>query len=177
MAFLIPSIIVKGLYSGFVSAVGAIAIGTCKLAKSIYMHQNPDVTKIVKKLDIERRLQLVNSIINIINTTSSFDEAKVKLNDLEKTQIFELVGAEVDLKNDPIELCMRSLHEVIQDINDCLITISNKIARHNCKWFKHLRTLNLRPLLEDLELNSELLDRRYNDLLSVSMFLGNRKNN
>lgn len=175
MSFLIPTIITKGLYSGFVSAVSTIAIGTCRLAKSIYMHKNPDATKIVKELDIERRLKLINSIINTINTTSTYDEAKVKLDDLEKTQVFELVGAEIDLKNDPIELCMRYLHETIQDINTCLIVINNKVSRHNSKWFRYFRTLNIKPLLEELELNSKILDRRYNDLLNVSLFLTNKK--
>lgn len=175
MSFIIPSIIAKGLYSGFVSAVGTIAIATCRLAKSIYMHKNPNVTKIIIELDIERRLKLINSIINTINTTSTNDEAKIKLNDLEKTQVFELVGAEIDLKNDPIELCMKYLHEIIQDINSCLITINNKVSRHNSKWFKYFRTLNIKPLLEKLELNSKILDRRYNDLLNVSLFLANKK--
>lgn len=176
MAYFIPyGLLAQGIYTGLIGTISAITMGTCGVVKTIYTHQNPDVTRIIKELDIERRLRLIQSVLNIIDTESKNKIAKVKLNDLEKTQIFELVGSVTNLNDDPIELCLIYIHESIQNIHGDLIDINKKVAYHNSKWFNSWRTLNVKLLLEKLSLDSKLLDSRFDDLTKISLFLANKK--
>ena len=175
MAFLIPyTILTQGIYTGIIGTISAVTMGTCRLVTSIYNHQNPDISRVIKKLDIDRRLMLIQAVLNTIEHTAKHSEAKLKLNDLEKTQVFELVGAETDLSNDPIELCLVYLHETIQEIHNILSNINDKVEYHNTKWFSSWRTLNVTPFIESLELNSTLLNSRFDDLTKISMFLANK---
>jgi len=134
--------------------------------------KNPDVIKVIQELDIDRRLNMVQTVLNAFNSKSKNDK-NTKLNDMEKKQIFEIVGKETDLNDDPIRLCLDYLHDIIQQIHLDLSTINEKIVRHNTKWFNAWRTLNIKPLLENLKLHSNLLDKRFDDLTKISMFLHN----
>lgn len=190
MAMFIPySLITHGLYTGLVSTIGTVTFGTCKLIKSMYSHKNPDVSKVIKELDIERKLKMVQSVINLIHHSSKNNEVKIKLNDLEKTQIFELVsqkqyankaedGYKQDISidfDDPIELSLYYLQQTIQDIHNDLDAINQKVTRYNAKWFKSWRTLNVQSLLDNLILNAKILDLRYDDLIKIFSFLKNKK--
>jgi len=172
--FLAYAVITQGIYSGIISTIGLATMKTCSVIKSIYLHQNPDASKIMTELDIERKLKLIQSVLNTIDHASPQNEARLKLNNLEKTQIFELVGAETDLEKDPIELCLYYLHDAIQKIHNDLTTINEKVAHHNTKWLSSWRTLFIIPLFDNLKLNSNLLDTRFNDLIKISTFLKNR---
>lgn len=161
----------QGIYSGLISAVSSVTVGTCSIVKSIYTHRNPDITRVIKELDIERKLMLIQSVLNTVEHPRKNNYAKMKLNDLEKTQIFEIVGEEVDLKNDPIQLCLFYLHDIIQEIHNNLSDINKKVLYHTTKWFSTWRTLNINMYLDDLKLSSALLDLRFNDLTKISLFL------
>lgn len=175
MALLIPyAILTQGIYSGVISTISTVTIGTCRLVTSIYTYKNPNVTAIIKELDIDRRLTLIQAVLNSIDHVTHH-EAKLKLDDLEKTQIFELVGSEADYNTDPIELCLHYLHEVIQDIHLDLTDIASKVAYHDSRWFSSWRTLNLTTQLASLSLNSRLLESRFDDLTKISLFLANIK--
>lgn len=175
LAFIPYTILAQGIYTGLISTISAITMGTCRLVKSVYTHKNPDANRIMTELDIERRLRLIQSVLNVIDKKCNHKLAKIKLNDLEKTQIFEMVGSKTDLENDPIELCLIYLHETIQNINNDLTMINKKVTYHNTKWFSGWRTLNIKPLLENLRTNSNLLENRFNDLTKISIFLNNKQ--
>lgn len=174
--YIIPTILAQGIYTGIISTISTVTMGTCSLVTSIYTYKNPDISSVIKELDVDRRLLLIQSVLNRIeNTQTTNHQAKMKLNDLEKTQIFELVGAEADLRYDPIELCLIYLHEIIQEIHNDLSKINGKIAYHHTKWFSSWRTLDLTNSINNLKINSKLLDRRFDDLTKISIFLA-RKN-
>ena len=168
------TILTQGIYAGIIGTISTVTMGTCRLVTSIYNHRNPDISRVIKKLDIDRRLMLIQAVLNSIEHTAKHNEARLKLNDLEKTQVFELVGAETDLSNDPIELCLIYLHETIQAIHDDLSAINNKVEYHTTKWFSSWRTLNITSLIDNLELNAGLLNARFEDLTKISMFLASR---
>ena len=173
------TLLAQGIYSGLIGTISAVTMGTCSIAKSIYTHENPDLTKIVKRLDIERRLMLIQSILIAVDKKTGADVTSVKITDMEKTQIFEIIGTRANFCSDPIELCIKYLHETIQNIYNNLSTIKKKVEYHNTKWFYTWRTLNITAQLEELQVNSELLDARFKDLTNVSQFLnsvGNGKN-
>ena len=176
LAIIPYSLITQGVYSTVVRAISTITFGTCNLVKSIYVHKNPNITKLIKQLDIERRLKLINAILNTssMNNVKNDEYIKLKLNDLEKTQIFEIVGSKVDLENDPIQLCLFYLYDIVQEINNNLLDINNKITYHNTKWFNTWRTLNINSLIENLKINSQILDSRFDDLTRVSLFLSKK---
>ena len=176
LAIIPYTLLAQGIYSGLITAVSSVTVGTCSIVKSIYTHQNPDVTRVIKELDIERRLKLIQAVLNAVDHPREIKNyTKMKLNDLEKTQIFEIVGEEVDLKNDPIQLCLFYLHDIIQEIHNNLLDINKKVANHNTKWFSTWRTLNITSYLDNLRLNSKLLDTRFNDLTKISLFLSNKR--
>jgi hypothetical protein len=173
---LIPyTLVVQGIYTGLIGTIGTITMGTCRLVKSMYTTKNPDITKIIIESDIERRLRLIQSVLNVIDHDSKRRANKMNLDDLEKTQIFDLLDANTDFDNDPIELCLIYLHETIQHIHNDLSNINKKVTNHNSKWFSNWRTLNVKSLLESFKLNSKRLDLRFDDLTKISMFLANKK--
>ncbi|MEM0354245.1 MAG: hypothetical protein QXW79_01550 [Thermoplasmata archaeon] len=154
----------QNIYSGIIGMISTVVLGTCKIIKSIYVHKYPDITKIITELDIERRLKLVESVVT---AKESQKYTKINIKDLEKSIILDMIGNH----NDPIELCLASLHEIIQRIHNNLVEINSKVTRHNKKWFSSWRTLNLNKQLDDLKTNSKLLDIRFADLITVSNFL------
>lgn len=154
----------QNIYSGIIGMISTVVFGTCKIIRSIYFHKYPDVTKIITDLDIERRLKLVESVVTAKETQKY---TKLNIKDLEKSIILEMM----EVHNNPIELCLASLHEIIQRIHNNLMEINSKVARHNKKWFSSWRTLNLNKQLDDLKTNSKLLDLRFADLIMVSNFL------
>jgi hypothetical protein len=176
--FLIPytiPILAQGIYAGIIGTISTVTMSTVGIAKSIYTHENPNVNRTIRELDIENRLSLIQAVLNEIESQSAKELETTRINDLEKTQIFEIIGGNIDLRKDPIELCIFSIHETIQNIHNTLIAIEKKVAYHNTKWFSSWRTLNIHDLLDDLRMYSNLLTNRFNDLLTISRFLESRK--
>lgn len=169
MAFYLTAILTQGIYSGIVGTISTATINTCSLARDVYTFQNPDVNKLIKKLDIERRLKLTQAVIKTINRQSESE-----LNDLEKTHVFELMDSKINLSDDPVELSLISLVEIINAIKKNLQDINTKVANHKQKWFSSWRTLNVHHLLDELKNNMELLDKRFNDLIKIASFLRDR---
>lgn len=168
------ALLVQGIYTGLIGTISTVTMKACGLVRTLYSHKNPDVTKLIKELDIERRLKLIQSILNRIDRkTRERIIKKSHLNDLEKTQIFEIIGIEANLDKDPIEICLIYLRETIQEICNDLTIINGKIEKHNTKWFKNWRSLNIQNNIDNLKLNSNLLEFRFNDLTRVSTFLSN----
>ena len=173
-ACFIPSILLQGIYTGIISTISTVTMGTCKLISSIYTCQHSDINKIMKELDISRRLLIIQAVLSTINQNSIHKNIQIKLNDLEKTQVFNLIGSKSDLKNDPIELCLIYLQETIYDIHNDLFSIKNRIDYHNTKWFSSWRTLYVTDLIDNLKSNTALLNSRFDDLTKISVFLHNR---
>lgn len=172
MSYIIPFLLAQGIYTGIVTGIGSIVMATCGSIKKIYTFHNPDVTKIVRKLDLERRLLLIQSILHVINEETIKKE--IRPDGSEKTQIFQNVNMRMDINQDPIELCLVFLQQIIDVINKDLDAINMKIAKHNKKWFNSWRKLNIKDLLENLQQHSEQLDARFDDLTKISMFLKNQ---
>ena len=205
MAFLLPSILVQGIYTGIIGTISSVTMSTCALAKTVYTHENPNVNRIIKSIDIERRLRLVTAVIRVIN-----EDTKETVTDLEKTLIIDLVKTstpsvahpgsmacchlpsctqapsslalvlakqipETPLAEDPIELCLSYLHETIRDIRADLLAINRKVAYHNTKWFSSWRTLDVSSYLSNLKTNAQLLNQRFDDLTKISAFLKQRR--
>jgi hypothetical protein len=184
MALFIPLIVAHGIYSGIISSIGTVVTTSCSVVKKVYTHKNPDVIRIVKHLDLERRLLIVQSVLNTIrdeqpfqDTSSILAEESTKETAIVESpsrikEMIELMNGEI---KDPVELCLIFLRHSIQDIHDDLTALDAKVIRHKAKWFNTWRTLNVVDLLENLKSHSQQLDDRFNDLTKVTSFLTNRK--
>lgn len=168
MALLLLPLLAQGVYAGVISTISTLTVGTAKLATSMCKNANPDVSNTVKKLDIEHRLRLIESIIKYsVDSHNKIPHAE-KI-DLEKTT-FEIINADYNAI-DPIEICLRSINSAINEIHLNLNDINKKIELHHQKWFNSWRTLNIKPKLDALEINCNILDKRFDELIKVHQLL------
>lgn len=169
------TLLTQGIYAGIISAISGITLKTCGVINSIYGHKHPDVTRIINELDIECQLRVIYSVLNKKQEQKHSDVKSTRvapLDDMEKTQVFELIELSPDNDiDDPIELCLMYLRESVKNIHGDLSDISNKVAYHNTKWFNSWRTLNIKHFVENLKTNTRLLNERLDRLIKISAFL------
>lgn len=178
-------LLTQGIYSGLITTISTVTMGTCGTIKSIYTHKNPDVNNYIKKLDIERRLTLIESVLKKINPKLSHEtidlnvEIKNELTaSLRKSKDIELqIIEDYQKTKDPIELCLLFVHEIIHEIHQNLKDIYKKVSNHDRKWFSSWRTLDVSKQLDRLETNSNILEKRFNDLIEISKFLSLNQTN
>ena len=139
---------------------------TCCTVKTIYTHENPDVNKHIRELDLTRRIKLINTIIREIKIKS---EKNLEISRLNKTDFFNDLNTNTDI--DPVQLCLAYIFETMKEIDRDLTSIENKIKYHKSKWFNNWRTLNIKNEMDNLTISSKMLENRFNDLLKVSQFL------
>lgn len=163
-AIALPYLLTQGIYAGIINAISAVTVGTCNVVTSLYKHKNPDVDKHLKKIDIERRLLLIETVLHKIQSLSSQEKI---IGMTEELKVIE----NYDRTMDPIELSLHYLKETIHEIHRNLSDLNEKVQNHQNKWFSSWRTLNIRQQLHELETNSLLLDKRFNDLMKISKFL------
>lgn len=154
MSLYLTSIITQGIYTGIISTISNATIKTCNIMQTIYSHENPDIKKVMKELDIERKLKTLESIFNIQIPNNTLNE-------------------KINLQKDPISLCLLYIIDAIKKIQNDLLLINKKVNSHNLKWFSTWRSLNIKNLLDNLELDCKLLDNRFDDLIKISNLLKN----
>jgi hypothetical protein len=183
------TLITQGIYTGLINTISTITFGTCKLISSLYSHKNPNVNKILLKLDIEQRLILIESVLRKIENHKNLlkdslchldKDLKNTHQDKNSTKHYEKImhlkiieDHQINENYDPIELALIFLKDTIHRIHLCLEEIDEKINKHNHKWFNYWRSLNLDKQLNDLEILSSTLDKRFDYLLKITDFLKN----
>jgi hypothetical protein len=189
MAFLIPySLITQGLCTGIVTTISAMTVGSYKVIKSIYNHQNSDVQQFLKKLDIERKLALIEAVITHTKGTSTPQielaesiepnehgtGVEMTPNHLHNLYLIDNYNRTFKSKvpiTDPIHLCLTDLSNIITEIHLNLKTIDQKVRTHHRKWFHSYRSLNVQKELDKLECNVKILNDRYEDLIKISVLM------
>lgn len=175
---LIPcALLTQGIYAGIIGAISTVTISACRTIKTIYNYQNSDISSVIRKMDIERQLVVIQSILTITHTSKSEtmknSTSNLKLTNMEKTQIFDIIEKKPDAQNDPIKLCLIFLRESIENIHTDLTKIYEKIENHKSKWFNYWRTLDIKHLVENLESDTKILNERFEYLMKISAFLNN----
>jgi hypothetical protein len=179
MAFLVPySLITRGIYNVFIASIGTVTLGTYKVISSIYNNQNADVGQFIKKLDIERKLALIESVLKYKKISreqsgqseqsyeSEQSEQSEQAEQAENVEMTELAKSSNVIH--PIQLCFSDLSDIITKIQSDLKEIDRKVRKHNLKWFKSYRSLHISKELEQLETNVGILDARFDDLIKIS---------
>ena len=179
MAFLIPySLITQGLCTGIVTTISTMTVGSYKVIKSIYVHKNEDIHLFLKKLDIDRKLSLIESVISSSKSpqsetstdlTNELEITPSHLRNLHLIENYHRSKSKNTNITDPIQLCLTDLSTIITEIHINLKSIDQKVHSHNRKWFQSCRTLNVQKELERLEINVKIMNDRYEDLIKISM--------
>jgi hypothetical protein len=168
MAALIPyTLLAQGIYSGLIGTISAVTMGTVAVVQSVYTHKNPDADRVLKKLDIERRLKLFDAILGKINKST---QKTLALDDISKAEISSIINVNAKLTTDPVELCLEFLHETITNITILLGNLERKIFNHEQKWFNKWRVLDISAYLSELEDQSKILSERFDDLTKIAMY-------
>jgi len=165
MAFAIPyALLAQGIYTGIITTISTITTGTCYIVTSIYTHKNPNVSAYIKELDIERRLKLIEAVLHTIKQTKPAETAETaapsappliepavvlnqqikKLSIDNQTVEYFLFDDYQKKPDDPIQLCLRYLSDIISEIHKNLSTIHEKVSNHNDKWFSAWRSLHIK---------------------------------
>lgn len=176
MALFIPTIIATGIYAGIINTISSATVNTCFIIKNIYNYQNPDTNIFLRKLDIERRLCLIQSLIKNINIPQN-STCDINIDDINQSQLFTMIGSQQNININPLSLCLRFIQETIQNINNILYKLDVKIKKHHAKWFNSWRVLNVKTLLDELEIQSQLLTNRFDDLTKISMVISYNQSN
>lgn len=165
MALAIPytAVLTQGIYSSLVTGISTMTFGIFSTVKSIYKHENPDITNHLRKLDIEYQLRLISSILNK-HSESSVMNIKEHIDN--KSVIFTTLK-EKRKTNDPIEVNLSYLSKIIDEIHRDLIQLDKKVSYHNSKYFCGWRTLNVSNILSNLDTNSAILKNRFDDFVKL----------
>jgi hypothetical protein len=165
MALALPyTLLTQGLYSGVITGISTMTVGMCRIIRSIYSHKNPDVDKLIKKLDIEYHIILISTILKNFNKTGTID---IKEHIGDKSIIFTVFDESKSNRQDPIQISLTYLSLIIRDIHNDLMVINQQIEYHNTKWLSSWRTLNIKKYLDILEIHNTILVNRYNDFLKI----------
>jgi len=169
LALAIPytAVLSQGIYSSLVTGISAMTLGIFSSVKSIYNHQNPDLTNSLKKLDIEYHLRLISAILNKYNQKGT---ETIKEHIDNKSVIFTTVPElqEASGLEDPVEISLSYISKIIGEIRHTLLQIDRKVVNHNMKYFSTWRTLNIDELLQTLETNTNILKSRFDDFVKLA---------
>jgi hypothetical protein len=164
MALFLANLVTQGIYAGMINAISTVTMRSVYLADAIYSYKHPDVTAQIKRLDIERRLRTVESVIKVLGARSQ------RLDSEQELAVSRLIESNNSFE-DPIEICLIYVEESIKTVHRDLLRIKEKIESHQKLWFSSWRTLDVENLIASLKMNSDILDARFNDLTKIALFL------
>jgi hypothetical protein len=105
---------------------------------------------------------------------SALERVEKQLDLLETIKIYDLLIKEILEKNkdliDNSETLKESIHsiiEVLDVLNTLLKQIDTKVQEHKLKWFSYFRSLNFISELEELKVQKNILDNRFEILQKI----------
>jgi hypothetical protein len=158
MLALSSEILIQGVYTAAVNIIGLLTVNTCGILVTLYNNPNQEIVRKLKSFDIEQKIRLIRSVLYTKN---------IKL-DINKNISDTMLGKKT-YKMDPLDICINSLIQSIQNVHTDLINIQKEIESHNNKWFYKLRMINLDPLYDSLQTNMNILDKRFSDFLIITI--------
>lgn len=170
--FLPYQMISQGVYSGLINSISTITCGICGLITKIGKYQNLDVNNLIHSLDLERRLQITESILNRISINGKNLENRLQISG--KNTVYTSFGKYKKYTDlDPMEISLIYLSNSLKEIYKLLDQINKKVIYHQTKWFSRWRILDVSNEIKKLETSSILLEKRYRDLIDISFLVNN----
>jgi len=116
--------------------------------RSIYSHKNVDVERKLKELEIENKIQVVESLIIEIK----------------------------DCRSKTVEKAIENLNNSLENVHYHLDVIDCRIRKHKNKWFSSYRSLNIDKELDEIERLSVSVDSNLNLLQNVIIIFNSVNN-
>lgn len=113
------------------------------IVETALVHNHTDVHQLFTELDLDVRLEVINSLIKNIKREHS---------------------------NDTVNICLKSLYDVITKINKITHEIDGIIEQHKEKYFNEWRQIDVDLQINEIRKQSELLDKRFSLLTNVIKF-------
>ena len=126
----------------FTTVINDTASKLINVTETAIIHDHKDLHEVLTELDLDMRLSVINSLVNNIKHTG----------------------------NDAVEICLKSILEVITNINN--ITDKIKIAQleHREKYFNGWRAIDLDDYISEIIKQSELLEKRFGLFVNIIKF-------
>ncbi len=103
--------------------------------------------------------EITNPYILTSSTPANLDYELVDIKST-KTGVFEKIP-------EPVKLSLNSLAILVQKLNGILLEISNKIKTHEALYFKSMRKFCLKKQIQELKVETELLNSRLDMLFKL----------
>ena len=161
---------------------------TQNVFKFIYEHKDSEYViykREIKKFDLLNKMKIIDSLIKdtikkYIPNTDEYENFVYSINNPtiinnDNDDNFNMIELKYNINliskiDEPIALSITSIVEIINNINEIIHKIKDKIMIHQQLYFKSFFTLCLNKEISDLNYQNSLLDLRYNmfiDLLKI----------
>ena len=118
-------------------------------------HNHKDVHEVFTELDLDVRLNVINSLINHISN-------EIKTNKDQSNKANHNI--------EPINKCLEALYNVIKDINSNINLINKALQDHKQKYFSYWRHIDIDAYIDNARKLSDLLEKRFDLLVKVIKF-------
>jgi hypothetical protein len=182
----IPIVTCNILFYSITSLSNSIT-STQNVFRFIYEHKDNDYLiykNELKNMDLIYKMKIVNELI--LDTIQKYIPEKEKYDKFieyinnpiienNENDSFNIINIKYDIDiisliNKPIMYSIMSISEILQNINNIMNIIKDKIIKHQNIYFKNIISLCLKNEINQLKFCSKLLDMRYNifiDLLKI----------
>ena len=116
------------------------------ILETAIIHNHTDVHELFTELDLDVRLDVINSLIKNIKKEHS---------------------------NETVDICLKSLYNAITKINKNTHEIDDIIKQHKEKYFNEWRQINVESQICEIRKQSVLLDKRFSLLTNIVKFYNN----
>ena len=161
---------------------------TQNVFKFIYEHKDSEYViykREIKKFDLLNKMKIIDSLIKdtikkYIPNTDEYENFVYSINNPtiinnDNDDNFNMIELKYNINliskiDEPVALSITSIVEIINNINEIIHKIKDKIMIHQQLYFKSFFTLCLNKEISDLNYQNSLLDLRYNmfiDLLKI----------
>ena len=122
----------------FSSVINDTAAKIISVTETAIIHNHTDVHNVFTELDLDVRLEVINSLIKHIKD-----------------------------QNEAVHVCLESLLSIIGEINKTTNKIKIAQTEHREKYFNQWRTINVDDYIEEIKKQSKILDKRFDLLVSI----------
>lgn len=159
---------------GAISTIFSTTANILEIIKIVTSYKLPSVVMELNKLDLEYNLILINSILQTYKeeltprSTESDSDSKAS----EDEKIINLVslnsGHEIKLKDkNSFYISLYYINDIMKEIYDCLEKIQIKVRKHQHKFLRRFRSLNIGHDMSRLKIKMKILTHRFEDLLKI----------
>ena len=113
------------------------------IVETAITHNHTDVHELFTELDLDVRLDVINSLISNMKKEDS---------------------------NETVNICLKSLYDVITKINKNTHEIDDIFKQHKEKYFNAWRQIDVESQICEIRKQSELLDKRFSLLANIVKF-------